>query len=450
MEEVSEASSHETQKLVNLQELPEKTSEVAKGIELLLNDPRDVVLILIIGFLDSIGYTIFLSIIPIYLVDVWDTGDFRAGLVYGTVGVLSGVYSFVVGTYPRKIGYFRCLVLGALLVGLGYLGLAFALNYFMVMLLLYTLIPLGNALVAPLIIFSLKLYVHPDSRAISNTLVVLAYRVGIIIEGIVISIFWSTISDLEWTYTSIFICAASVYFLIAFVRLFLRQPKFEVEKEEGKSVEYSEIFEGKRIWRLIGVQFLLLVVYSSTLIFFLGFIPIYMTREFGEDTNWGFVVTVFACVSIVSLVGLSSFMFLQSAYSWITLGCFVMSASITLLVLPPAYGLCILAALVLAVGNTLEAPRVYDYILEVAPRGQEAFYLSTNSIHMTVSSLMSGIVGGLLIEEFCPEEGERNSWVMWLVLSCFGFLGAFVLFFGKSCLEEPDQSRRPLLSYKSN
>ena len=42
---------------------------------------------------------------------------------------------------------------------------------------------------------------------------------------------------------------------------------------------------------------------------------------------------------------------------------------------------------------------------------------------------------GFTLEAFCPEDGERKSWAMWVVVSGISFLGALMLIIAKPWIQ---------------
>jgi len=54
-----------------------------------------------------------------------------------------------------------------------------------------------------------------------------------------------------------------------------------------------------------------------------------------------------------------------------------------------------------SLGEGIMGPRVLDYIIYVAPEGAEGLYLALSAIPMYFGMVISGVISGLLFNEFC-------------------------------------------------
>lgn len=65
-------------------------------------------------------------------------------------------------------------------------------------------------------------------------------------------------------------------------------------------------------------------------------------------------------------------------------------------------------------GTSIYGPRTFDYLVKVAPSNQAALYISTSSVGYSTSILISGLSAGILLNEYVPEDGERQSYMLWI------------------------------------
>jgi hypothetical protein len=83
----------------------------------------------------------------------------------------------------------------------------------------------------------------------------------------------------------------------------------------------------------------------------------------------------------------------------------------------PYYVEIFLYVVVLSVGEALWSPRLYEYSAAIAPKGQEASYMSLSYLPFFVAKLFVGVLSGMLLARFCPATGPRNSPMLWLIIA---------------------------------
>lgn len=82
----------------------------------------------------------------------------------------------------------------------------------------------------------------------------------------------------------------------------------------------------------------------------------------------------------------------------------------------PYYIMTALYLIVFSIGEAFYSPRVYEYAAAIAPKGQEASYGALAYIPFLLGKLLVGCTGWILVA-YCPENGPRNSPMMWLIFA---------------------------------
>ena len=83
----------------------------------------------------------------------------------------------------------------------------------------------------------------------------------------------------------------------------------------------------------------------------------------------------------------------------------------------PYYLMIFLYVLLLSVGESLWSPRLYEYTAAVAPKGQEASYMSLSYLPFFVAKFFVGMFSGFLLDWFCPATGPRQPSLLWLIIA---------------------------------
>lgn len=83
----------------------------------------------------------------------------------------------------------------------------------------------------------------------------------------------------------------------------------------------------------------------------------------------------------------------------------------------PYYVMIFLFVLFLSIGEALWNPRLYEYTAAIAPKGQEASYMSLSFLPYFVAKFFVGMFSGMLLARYCPKTGVRHSETMWLIIA---------------------------------
>lgn len=82
----------------------------------------------------------------------------------------------------------------------------------------------------------------------------------------------------------------------------------------------------------------------------------------------------------------------------------------------PYFVMIFLWQVVFSIGEAFYSPRVYEYAASIAPPGQEASYSSLSYIPLLIGKISTGLAFSQLLNRYCPEQGQRDSPTMWLII----------------------------------
>lgn len=173
--------------------------------------------------------------------------------------------------------------------------------------------------------------------------------------------------------------------------------------------------------------------------------PKFGIRELGEGAPIGrlWAINAILIIPLVPIVGALSQK--SSAYRMVTLGSAISAASVLIMALPPSwfqgladgvlghwlghgylgltgsvspwYVMTFFFVVLLSLGEALYSPRVYEYAAAIAPKGQEASYGALSYVPFFLAKLFVGTFSGILLANYCPQEGPRHSGTMWLIVA---------------------------------
>lgn len=213
--------------------------------------------------------------------------------------------------------------------------------------------------------------------------------------------------------------------LIAFVKIIFMQmyyayPKFGIR----------ELGEGAPIGRLWGINSVLIII----------FVPIVgaLTQKISAYR----IVTIGAAISAgaVYILALPTRWFegLAGGFlgDWIGHGYLGLTGPVN-----PWYVMIFLYVVAVSIGEAFYSPRVYEYAAAIAPKGQEASYGALSYVPFFLAKLVVGVVSGVLLAQYCPETGPRQSGTMWLIMALITTIAPVGLFALRRWIRVPEAGR---------
>ena len=165
----------------------------------------------------------------------------------------------------------------------------------------------------------------------------------------------------------------------------------------------------------------------------------------GDDAHFGFVMAYRSILMMIGAVMFTSCIYYISNFALIWIGSVLAALSSLILLFGASYFTIGVFVTFISIGESIWAPRMMDYTLELAPQGRQAFLLSTTGIIYAGSGVIAGIVSGFLLDEYCPKDGERECWKMWLIITAITFIGPLLMLVFWSCLKQPLYEDNPYM-----
>mmetsp|Transcript_7660 Transcript_7660/g.10584 ORF Transcript_7660/g.10584 Transcript_7660/m.10584 type:complete len:444 (-) Transcript_7660:201-1532(-) len=146
-------------------------------------------------------------------------------------------------------------------------------------------------------------------------------------------------------------------------------------------------------------------------------LPKYMVREFGPSTPKGTIYSINPALIIILVPIVQAATRDVNPLVMIHYGIYISAASVFCLVISTSVTACVLFVIVLSIGEAIWSPRLYDYTMSISKEGREGTYMALSSAPLFLAKLPVGFMSGYLLQKYCPEEGERNSKMMWLIIA---------------------------------
>jgi len=107
------------------------------------------------------------------------------------------------------------------------------------------------------------------------------------------------------------------------------------------------------------------------------------------------------------------------------------------------YAVFIIFCIIVAVGESIFSPRLYEYTLAITPKGKEGTYMALAAMSIMIGGFFAGMLSGALLEEFCPEGGSHLCPFLWFSVGIISITTIILLLVFRSCMEEPSYDPEP-------
>mmetsp|Transcript_17491 Transcript_17491/g.17425 ORF Transcript_17491/g.17425 Transcript_17491/m.17425 type:complete len:292 (+) Transcript_17491:527-1402(+) len=259
-----------------------------------------------------------------------------------------------------------------------------------------------------------------------------------ILAGTAIDFIWTNNGNINNKYFTIYSTAAFAAGLSFLAAISMREPR-ETETEEEEEITFSRnLYIKKKFWRFLALIFLLILLRSGCFGHLDATFPKYLTRQEGEKAHFGAYLALHSATMLCGTIGFTPISYNFSSYSLILAGAVMGSIAPLFLAIGGSTFYFICFVLVVSAGESLWVPRLLDYTIRIAPKGEEGTYLALCNCPFYFGMIVTGIFSGNLLEMYCPEEGDNNCDKMWLIIGICGMVIPILLFIFRKILEQPD------------
>ncbi len=386
-----------------------------------------------INFFDCLAYFSMITVVTLYLTTSVGLDDVHAGTL---VAVFTSAITFIiffVGFITDSLGVKKSLLIGISLNGLARLGLGVAPTFLSGDMLQYSvwfflafLMPLGTAMMAPVVTAGLRKYTTEETRGTGFNMYYLLMNVGAIAAGLLIDEIRNHF-DLAIAYNLIF-DFGFIMSVVAALCAFLIREKGSEKKEEADApaekgerkmpwVIAQEVMKESAFWKLLLFMFITIGV---KLVFTHQFLvmPKYYDRVLYTLAPIGKLNAINPTIIVVGLILLIPILNKFDTVKMIIVGTIISSISLLPMAISPhfytvlpwvnnindAYWTIIfLQIVVFAIGEVIWSPRIYEYTASIAPEDKVGSYMGLSALPMFIAKPVNGIISGILISKFCFE-----------------------------------------------
>ncbi len=348
------------------------------------------------------------------------------GFVVWFMPVIGGAAADRFGFRPTLAGAFVLLALGNFLLGSlsapWMAGVREALPLFALMHLVMLIPAMGPAVVKPVVVGTTARAAKENVRSIGYSIYYTVVNIGAAIGPLAAS-FVRTSVGVE----KVFLVSAVTMLAMAVVTLlFYEEPA--VDASAPRVASAGEAL--RNLVRVLGdVKFVsFLVIFSGFwVVFWQQYIslPIYVRTYVDPDANIDRLLSVEATTVILLTFIVNYVTRKVPAFAAIIAGVLISSLSWLALTLGSDVPYIVVALIVLAIGEVVQAPRYYEYISRLAPPGQQGLFMGYAFLPIGIGYLLAGPSAGRLLHYF--GEVRQKPHEMWFVIAGAGLLTSALL-----------------------
>ena len=429
---------------------PGRTEQFVADLRSLANSPRELWIVYLMKFLESVGYFTMYSMIPIFLSSDHGLSDAEAGGVTGAWATAISLVVFIAGFVADAMGVKRALFWAALSTAVGRTLKAFAPGLHGV----YAALALGVwgiGCMKPTMNAAVRSYTSTATVAFAFSLYYVVMNVGSVTQGPIITEFriWFKEGVVVGGHS---FSAAQAIFLVGGVcstvnvclALLLRdQPPGAaappaVAGTRNPFMIAREVLRERTFWTFLAFISLLTMV---RLIFQHAHLtwPKYTMRAFGEDFAWAWYWSINPLMVIFLTPFATALTRKMKPYPVIVFGSVISSLSVFAMAFSTTIGASVVFIVILSLGEILWSPRLYEYTATIAPRGRESSYMGLSEVPMFLAKPVAGVLSGLMLTRYMPETGARDPQIMWLIIGAVTLAAPVAMLFTRRWLEAPDR-----------
>lgn len=416
MEKLKELNSEKTPLMTERSEDQNSLRKFIQSFRELLESPRDLFLLYLYELIVYSALTMINLSMSIYLTQVLGFSDMSTGLLiagFGTSGIIAAIcFGYFIDIY----GIRKSLLFSNFFGFVTFILLIFIENTYVQITVFFTCLSIALSVNLPTAKYAVKNYTLETSRSLGYSIFYMALFTGAGLSGAVVDLILSLGGVNMETFKIIFIVGACEMFIATLISFRLREIDFqnygdtviELNQFEKTGLNHTkETLSLKSFWRFILLTALLVIVKAVYKHIFVT-LPIFMFREIGEDAHFGYMLAIHKVIMILAIPACTLLIYHFDSYTLLTIGCVFSALAFIPLMLGGNYLNVILFITIVSIGEAIYAPRLIDYTLAVAPKGREGIFLAVAASPLILSIIIAGLMAGILLDTYCPEDGERE------------------------------------------
>lgn len=391
------------------------------------------------------------TILSVFLRDHLRFSEVEAGQLSSIFGGLIYFLPIFAGALADKFGFRKAFSFAFFVLAIGYFLIgstgmsAFAgwysdTNLFLILSIILIFTAIGGSFIKPSVLGTVALTTNSETKSLGYAIYYWLVNMGAAIGPLLAYLVRDSIG-IEFVYlVSAFSCAL----MFVTTLIFFKEPPAKLSEERDSLLQVI-----KNLWTVVkNIKFMIfLLLFALYWIVFWEFfivIPFYISDYVSPDAPIELILSVGAWTIILLQIPINRLTkniptdtaimigFVFAAISWFLLY-FSYIAGITV-----GLGLVIATIFIFSIGEQTQAPRFYEYLADLAPKGQAALFQGFAFLPIAIAWLVGGTFGGWIYQTFATNAGQPE--IVFLIIGFIGVAGAILMFFYNLYMRKLKQS----------
>ncbi len=387
----------------------------------------------IMELFERIAYYGQATILSIFLRNHLKFSEVEAGQLSSIFGGLIYFLPIFAGALADKFGFKKAFSFAFFILAIGYFLIGstgmqafagwydnFGLFPALTVILIFTAI--GGSFIKPSVLGTVALTTTQETKSLGYAIYYWLVNIGAAI-GPLIAYFVRDSIGIEFVYL---VSAISCFLMFISTRFFFKEPESR-NGNENKTV--SQVLKNM-MFVLSNFRFVIFLLIFSLywLMFWQIFIivPFYITDFISADAPFEIIESVDAWGIILLQLPINRLSKRLAPITAITTGFFISTLCWGIILMNPTIPLFIAGIIVFSLGEQIQAPRYYEYIADLAPKGQAALFQGFAFLPVAIGWFFGGTLGGWLYQSYAVKSDNHS--LIFITLIGIGLIATFLMF----------------------
>lgn len=387
------------------------------------------------------------TILSVFLRDHLKFDEVQAGQLSSIFGGLIYFLPIFAGALADKFGFkkafsfaFFVLAIGYFLIGstgmAAFSGWYSDTNLFLILSIILVFTAIGGSFIKPSVLGTVALTTTPETKSFGYAIYYWLVNIGAAI-GPLLAFFVRDSFGIEFVYLVSALSCALMFFTTIFI---FKEPEAKLtEKRDDIITVLKNLIT---VVKNVKFMFFLMLFALYWIVFWEFFIviPFYVSDYISPDAPIELILSVGAWTIILLQIPINRFTkniptpkaimigFVFAAMSWFLLYFAQITGTSV------GVGLIIATIFIFSVGEQTQAPRFYEYLADLAPKGQAALFQGFAFLPIAIAWLVGGTFGGWLYKTFATT--AKRPEMVFLIIGLVGVVAAILMFVYNSLMKK--------------
>ena len=352
-------------------------------------------------------------ILSIFLRNHLKFNEIQTGQLSSIFGGLIYFLPIFAGAFADKFGFKKAFTIAFFLLAIGYFligstgiemfkGWYAGFDLFPLLTAILILTAIGGAFIKPSVLGTIALTTTHESKSLGYAIYYWLVNIGGAIGPLI------------------------AYFVRDSIGIFFKEP------EGALGLEHKTVGQVLKNMGLVLSNFKFVIFLLIFSLYWLMFwqifiiVPFYITDHISAKAPFEIIESVDAWGIILFQLPINILSKKLAPITAITTGFFVSTLCWAVILINPTIPLFIAGLIVFSLGEQTQAPRYYEYIADLAPKGQAALFQGFAFLPVAIGWFFGGTFGGWLYRAFAVESDNHS--LIFIILIGIGLIATFLMF----------------------